>query len=167
MAGNRKTNNRHADAIHRALEEENAAELATALLKAAIHYSGHWGNGEAAEVIGAVRARPVEFRRRLVDRLAETFRSLAEDSPARVNALALIAAAGRDLPGGGPLSAERLGKFDELGRMGQVHSYGWVSELVLAELDAGARSRRPPSPPCAEAPWSHTGTGRSSSSRRG
>ncbi|MFI6000848.1 DUF4132 domain-containing protein [Streptomyces sp. NPDC051366] len=137
MAGNRKTNNGYADAVHRALEEENAAELATALLKAAIHYSGHWGNGEAAEVIGAVRARPVEFRQRLVDRLADTFRSLAEDSPARVNALALIAAAGRDLPGDDPLPTERLGKFEELGRMGQVHYYGWAPELVLAELDAG------------------------------
>ncbi|WP_328763420.1 hypothetical protein [Streptomyces sp. NBC_00272] len=49
MAASRSKTIAYADAAHRALDEQNAPELATALLKAAIAYSGHRGRGEAAD----------------------------------------------------------------------------------------------------------------------
>ncbi|KOU21155.1 hypothetical protein ADK52_24805 [Streptomyces sp. WM6372] len=131
-------NRTYSDAAYRALEDENASELATALLKAAIHYSGHWRtNKDAAALLTAVNARPAEFRQRLVDALADALAPLADDSPAPANALGITAAVGRGLTWGEPLDAVRREKLDEIGRKGAVHYCGWVPELVLAELDAG------------------------------
>ncbi|MFK0043301.1 DUF4132 domain-containing protein [Streptomyces sp. NPDC090741] len=149
-------NRTYAEAAYRALADENASELATALLKAAIHYSGHWQtNKEAAELLAAVRARPATFRRSLMDALVEAVRALAEDSPARDNALGIAAAVGRGLTAGDdPIAAERRAKFDEIGRQGTLSYHGWVAELVLAELDAGR-----PVPPAAVAAVRRTALG--------
>ncbi|WP_030154894.1 DUF4132 domain-containing protein [Streptomyces sp. NRRL S-244] len=131
-------NRTYADAAYRALADENASELATALLKAAVHYSGHWQtNRDAAELLAAVNARPAGFRQRLVDALAETVSPLSDDSPALANALGITAAVGRDLTWGEPLDAGRRGKLAEVGRKGEVQYHGWVPELVRAELEAG------------------------------
>ncbi|MFE2879286.1 DUF4132 domain-containing protein [Streptomyces roseus] len=128
----------HAGAARRALEDENASELATALLKAAIHYRGHWQNNkDAAQLVAEVNVRPAEFRQRLVDALGHTLASLAGESGARVNALGLAAAVGRDLTWGEELRAARREKLDEIGRMSEAGYLGWVPELVLAELAAG------------------------------
>ncbi|MFF4846843.1 DUF4132 domain-containing protein [Streptomyces sp. NPDC001194] len=131
-------NRSHAEAAYRALEEENAQELGTALLKAALQYSGHWRNNkDAAALLAAVNARPAAFRQRLADSFDALLPSLADDSPARANALAVTAAVGRDLAWGEPLTAARREKLAEIGRKGEVHYLGWVPELVRAELDAG------------------------------
>ncbi|MEV6576949.1 DUF4132 domain-containing protein [Streptomyces sp. NPDC051582] len=131
-------NRSYAAAAHRALEDENASELATALLKAAIYYSGHWQNNkEAAQLVADVNARPAAFRQRLVDEFGRTLASLAGESGARVNALGLAAAVGRDLPWGEALQAARCEKLDEIGRMSEAGYLGWVPELVLAEIAEG------------------------------
>ncbi|MFF4292985.1 DUF4132 domain-containing protein [Streptomyces vinaceus] len=128
----------YAEAADRALAQEDVPELATALLKAAIAYSGHWqDNKEAARLVADVNARPAGFRQRLVDELGRTLASLAQESGARVNALGLAAAVGRDLPWGEALHAARREKLDEIGRMSETGYHGWVPELVLAELAAG------------------------------
>ncbi|MFE5541064.1 DUF4132 domain-containing protein [Streptomyces sp. NPDC056492] len=128
----------HVPAAYRALEEESAPELATALLKAALQFSGHWQNNKnAAALLAAVNARPAGFRQRLVDALAETLSALADDSPARVNVLAIASAVGRGLAWAEPLTAERREMLEEIGRKGDAHYHGWVPELVGAELGEG------------------------------
>ncbi|MFD7626425.1 DUF4132 domain-containing protein [Streptomyces sp. NPDC059851] len=137
------TDRSYTDAVHRAVAAQDPDELAVALLKAAlVHPFGHRGDLLAVKALDAVRALPADVRARLADALAGRFRAAAEDSPVRQNALVLISAVGRDLPGN-VLAAERRELLLRTGRLRHTYLTGAEQELVGAELAAG-RTLPPP-----------------------
>ncbi|MGW2825492.1 DUF4132 domain-containing protein [Streptomyces sp. NPDC001443] len=120
--------------IRRRADEGDMGELATVALGAAAANRGDWGT-TWTEILGLLTALSAEQRTRLADALVERYHSVGEEQAARFNALTLLGAASRDLPGD-RLAAERLRLLDELGTQ-HTYWYQRLSGLFEAELATG------------------------------